>query len=599
MHKKTLTLLSVIFLVVMLPLFSYAQQESRTIDDIIKKWQQLKPTFEGDPYEIKPSVKPPYQAGKLKKKYLEDALNYVNFIRWLARLNPVKLDDDYNKCAQYASVLLNKTELSHAPDKPADMPEEFYRIGFKGTSSSNIGSGYYSLIDSIDGYMDDSDSRNIFDVGHRRWILDPFLSSIGFGYAYRKTATYVFDDKRERYRYLQRPYIAWPTEDFFPVSFFSSSMAYSVSLNPLVFDIDYISKNVNKIKIYITRENDKKTWVIDSNDKNPAYGFDFFNYSSISYGELPAIIFRPGMKEEIKENDIFNIKITGLMNNNGEEETIQYSIQFFSLSGGAKLSSAEKPKFKFDNIYMPVGSYKNIEEYIKYANNKKSQVIIKSNNSDIISIENNKTIRAKKQGTATIYLYTSNGKSMYTSACRIYVYKPIENIKIKSSDVYVTYSDKFNVISNLEGKYMLPFELFNAKVENSNILSIDSDGFVQTKNIGSTLVTIESPNNNASVSFTIHVIPKVTLSDQSVILSSSFGSIFDKYLSLKSGETKQINVEVKPQMNPNFLRWEIEDTTIAVLEGNGKIKALSKGRTYLRVYSEDYLISFLIEIVVE
>ena len=71
MYKKILMLLIIIFLLVMLPLFSYAQQESRTIDDIIKKWQQLKPTFDGDPYEIKPSIKPPYQAGKLKKKYLE------------------------------------------------------------------------------------------------------------------------------------------------------------------------------------------------------------------------------------------------------------------------------------------------------------------------------------------------------------------------------------------------------------------------------------------------------------------------------------------------------------------------------------------------
>lgn len=75
-----------------------------------------------------------------------------------------------------------------------------YQLGYRGTSSSNLGDGYAALSKAIlNGWMDDSDDYNWSMAGHRRWCLDTKTARTGFGHSGSYTAMYDFgiDDSKK------------------------------------------------------------------------------------------------------------------------------------------------------------------------------------------------------------------------------------------------------------------------------------------------------------------------------------------------------------------------------------------------------------------
>ncbi|MCR4647757.1 MAG: CAP domain-containing protein, partial [Lachnospiraceae bacterium] len=131
-----------------------------------------------------PSTNAPYAAGRLSDDVLKDSLNRLNAYRYIAGVpSNVTLNESYNELAQAASLVnaVNGT-LSHYPSQPSDMSNDLYDAGYKGAGKSNIAAGMSSIGYSLDhGWMSDSDSGNIDRVGHRRWVINPKMSQVGFG----------------------------------------------------------------------------------------------------------------------------------------------------------------------------------------------------------------------------------------------------------------------------------------------------------------------------------------------------------------------------------------------------------------------------------
>lgn len=143
-------------------------------------------------YSAQPNVKtPPYAAGSLSNETLNDALKVLNFVRYIAGVpSNVTLNSSYNEQAQAAALVSRlNNKLSHDPSQPAGLPNDLYDLGHTGASSSNLGSGYANPASSIvNGYLRDEDASNIDRVGHRRWVLNPPMGQVGFGYVGSYTA---------------------------------------------------------------------------------------------------------------------------------------------------------------------------------------------------------------------------------------------------------------------------------------------------------------------------------------------------------------------------------------------------------------------------
>lgn len=201
-------------------------------------------------YDIVPSVRKPFSAGKVSAKFLKDGLNAVNIVRYIAGIpSNVVLDDEYNGYAQAGAVINSaNNRLEHTPQKPAGMDDDFYDAGYTGTSCGNISYGNPLISETIvSGYMDDGDPSNIACIGHRRWVLNPPMESTGFGYTPAKySVMYVFDNADG---YVDDNYsvTAWPAQNT-PVEYFDGDYPYSLSLSS---DFD----NVDRDKIVI--KNDK------------------------------------------------------------------------------------------------------------------------------------------------------------------------------------------------------------------------------------------------------------------------------------------------------------------------------------------------------
>lgn len=296
-----------------------------SISEVVNKWQQLKPKFnDANIFEEEPSIKAPYKAGKVKNEYLNDTLNYLNFARYLAYLNPVKLDSNLNMQAQYGAVLTtanNKMEHTN-PSKPVDMKNNFFEVGRISTSSSNLCGG--KVFESLEHCLNDNNNLMGSDnIGHREWLLDPKVTTIGFGttssYSTQNLPFANFDKN------VDKPdYIAWPSEGAFPNDFINRFARWSLNLNKDVYDIE------SDISVEVTRLCDNKKWNLNQVDKFSGYNSGFKILSNNSYGfgsESYTIIFHIGKNDLPVENYLgkYKVKISGL------NKEIEYITNFFDL----------------------------------------------------------------------------------------------------------------------------------------------------------------------------------------------------------------------------------------------------------------------------
>lgn len=176
-------------------------------------------------------------------------------------------------------------------------------------------------MDTIIGYMDDSDPSNIEHVGHRRWLLNPLMQKIGFGYYNHFSDTYVFDESRKEK--IQYDFIAWPAPNYMPVEFMNEEIAWSVDLGN-----KYNTPSINDVTVTLTRRNDGKTWTFSQKNSSGSSMY-YFNVNNDNCGLSKCIIFRPDIGG-YTPNDVFDVTISGISKNDSPSE-INYTVQMFSL----------------------------------------------------------------------------------------------------------------------------------------------------------------------------------------------------------------------------------------------------------------------------
>ncbi|MDO7907776.1 CAP domain-containing protein [Paenibacillus sp. JX-17] len=341
----TLPLVSLMFVLLGTQQISAASVDSelpgRSEQEINQKWAQwMSGKDQPATFTQAPSAKAPYVAGVVSDTSLEQALRAANFYRYLSGLDgDLVLDPELNRQAQHGAVVVSTGELTHFPARPADMPKDFFDLGAKSASSSNLYASYNAsgnlAVKSIEAYMDDSDVSNIAALGHRRWILSPQLKKVGFGMASRDNKNYashfstmqVMDTSRSgkpNYNYS-----LYPNKGAFPIEAFQASQAWSAQLNPDVF----AKPSTKDVQVEIIGSADQKTWVLgaeNSNSSDPSKAF--FNVNTDGYGYNYAVIFRPDNLKSLKEGDTFNVRITGLKKKDGSKAEISYQTRFFTVN---------------------------------------------------------------------------------------------------------------------------------------------------------------------------------------------------------------------------------------------------------------------------
>ena len=306
-------------------------------------------------FRVKPQLTQPYAAGALCDAELTCALNTVKTIRYIAGLSDdVYLSDRYNSLAQ-ASSLVNyvNNKLTHTPSAPAGMDSALASDGYTGSSKSNIAWTSWRNCPIkwtiIHGWMDDDSSKeNISSLGHRRWILNPYMGMTGFGAVTGSNGTYstMYAHDMSNMSGSKTGAVCWPATNT-PLSYFGSDAPWSISLGREISEEDVI--------VYLIRMNisgkESKVWTFSKSSSDG----DFY-VNNGSFGEKGCIIFRPSDVGSYDDGDSFYVSVS--LGDTGE--TMSYTVDFFDLEGyydpespailSVKLNTVDKPRITWSSV---------------------------------------------------------------------------------------------------------------------------------------------------------------------------------------------------------------------------------------------------------
>ncbi|MEP6786060.1 MAG: CAP domain-containing protein [Sphingomonadales bacterium] len=184
-------------------------------------------------------------AGVMSNTALQDALLSLNTIRGLHGLPAVTLSTVDQQAAMEASLMMSaNSQLSHTPPTTWLC---YTAAGSAGAGSSDLYASFpspsLSLISNdtiFAGWMTEVNNLVANSVGHRRWILDPFLGTVAYGRVagqYTSTqridsaALKVFNNTGSGVASASAipDYVAYPVGNY-PARYFDTSALYSFTV---------------------------------------------------------------------------------------------------------------------------------------------------------------------------------------------------------------------------------------------------------------------------------------------------------------------------------------------------------------------------------
>lgn len=217
------------------------------------------------------------------------------------------------------------------------------------------------------------------------------------------------------------------------------------------------------------------------------------------------------------------------------------------------------------------------------------KVTYQCSNKNVAAVDSSGKVRGLHAGTAVITV-TSVANPRCFAKCRITVkpYIPVTGIHITPAEL--------SVEDGTEGKLhvaVLPenasVQEYSWKVENENVLKIDSRGYYQALEPGQTIVTVRTKEGGFSDSCQVTVRPV-----------AAKGITMQKEMSMDVGEIRSPVWRIFPAnaSNKNVI-WSSSNTSVARVDKQGRITGLKNGKAQIQARTEDGGFSASCDVTVE
>lgn len=227
-------------------------------------------------------------------------------------------DTKLQDLAEHAALVCAKlNQMTHTPTKPPGMTDAEYELCKKGAGESNLFTGLTQAGPCVDGWIDDSDPKNIDRVGHRRWCLNVHMGKSAFGANGNYAAMYAWDGSNKDVP--DWDYVTYPARGYMPISYFGAKHAWSVVLNPA----KYKTPVESEIKVVIKAADAKLA------PTGPELKLDYYHVDTGGFGTGPAIIFRPAAFSLAE--GAYVVDITGAKPKDPEMPPLHFVVHFFNL----------------------------------------------------------------------------------------------------------------------------------------------------------------------------------------------------------------------------------------------------------------------------
>ena len=325
-----------------------ANASLHTRNQVRETYAQFKASFSGNIYSEQPSATPPFALGEIAPQAIQDALNQVNYARYLAYLPyDTELLSEFNTLSQQGAVLLAAVgQLDHAPKQPEGMDDEFFKRALDSTKTSNLFAANWLdsdlLSSSVLAYMRDESDYNLSRLGHRRWVLSPKMRYTGFGLAessagFHFATMQVYDQSAESATYDS---ICWPSSGAFPADMLSDKTPWSISLNPDLYDLEQSNPQLLLSEESTGASFEFSQWQTpDSFEQLKEKPIQYAVWDTQLYGSGACYIFRPDLSRfsELQsgyaQNQVWNVRLGGLVAKDGQAAPdIAYRVTMVSLT---------------------------------------------------------------------------------------------------------------------------------------------------------------------------------------------------------------------------------------------------------------------------
>ncbi len=325
---KALSLTLALLLALCLPAYA------RTRDEIRAAYSAFQERPTESPYAERPSVAAPYEAGALTDAARSKALDFLNFARWLAELEPVAQSAIYDYQCQHGATLLAALDyVDHNAPKPPDMDDDFYDSAHIATASGCIARFNWMrptiLREGVEYFLRDDGEENLSALGHRRWALNPMMAATGFGLANAKSGMsyvlmYAHDLGHTDARWDS---VRWPAAGCFPAELIHDHLAWSVVLNPAAYSLYALDPTVTL--------SESTTGLSFRFRPAVGVGDGFCALNLEGYGAGPCLIFRPDFSgtgfTDYLQNQHWHVRIDGLADPDGAPRPMDYDVDMVSL----------------------------------------------------------------------------------------------------------------------------------------------------------------------------------------------------------------------------------------------------------------------------
>ncbi len=174
-------------------------------------------------------------AGTISPAAQQATLTAVNYFRNMSGVNDVSFDSALSSSAQQAALIMSaQGALSHFPPPSWKC---YTTEGANAAGKSNIALGFAGA-KAITAYMDDFGSGNEV-VGHRRWIQNPFIQTMGSGSTSNSNALWVLNSSAGN----SPTWISWPPAGYVPKDLIYNR--WSLSRDGADFSAADVSMTVN------------------------------------------------------------------------------------------------------------------------------------------------------------------------------------------------------------------------------------------------------------------------------------------------------------------------------------------------------------------
>ncbi|MBQ3268873.1 MAG: Ig-like domain-containing protein [Clostridia bacterium] len=307
---------------------------AHTRDEVRQAWNAVPDPAAGSPYAEVPSPAAPYASGALTEAAKAEALNLLNFARWLAGLDAVTESAIYDYQCQHGAVLLAALDyVDHNAPMPEDMDRNFYDSAHLATTSGSIARFNWMrdtiLREGVEYFLRDDGEANLSTLGHRRWALDPLMAATGFGLANSQSGmSYVVMYAHD----LGNPdaawdSVCWPAAGSFPAELMHDHLAWSVTLNPAAYDLQALDPTVTLSEASGLRFRFRPA---------EGTGDGFCALNADGYGAGPCLIFRPEFTgtgfTDYQQNQLWTVRVDGLADAQGAPRSLEYQVRMISLT---------------------------------------------------------------------------------------------------------------------------------------------------------------------------------------------------------------------------------------------------------------------------